>query len=245
MASMASTCCSGGRIGAEIGRAALPQTRDEFEGQAELAVRAAGMAPLRRQHELADGRQRRRAGHAVVGDVGEAVRLQPLTNRCTMASCVSRATQLKMPCRATTSASLSPPRAAASWKLASERARFSSPAAATRRRAWATCSGLKSMPSKATSGLAAARTRPKTLAEAEFEETLRLQRPARRAAGCEGGEGEMRGCGLAVEAGRVADIGDVAARPIHAPLPFVRTTIGRLPRRLKTAFRRTQFERAK
>ena len=74
------------------------------------------------------------------------------------------------------------------------------------------------------------------LAEAEFEETLRLQPPPRRAAGCEGGEGEMRGCGLAVEAGRVADIGDVAARPIHAPLPFVRTTIGRLPRRSRLPF---------
>jgi hypothetical protein len=70
----------GSGIGREICRFPLLETGDELKGERELALRTPGVAALDIDHDLPDRRQRRPARHAVVGDVGETVRLQSLAH---------------------------------------------------------------------------------------------------------------------------------------------------------------------
>jgi len=57
-----------------------------------------------------------------------------------------------------------------------------------------------------------------TLAEAEFEHAFRPHRPARRAADRKRGKGHVARRKLAVKAGGVADVGNVASGPVHRRL---------------------------
>ena len=204
----------GGGIGGEIERVALAQPAHQLERARKLALRAAGVAALHLHHELADRRDRRPARHAVVGDIEHAVGLQALAHDGDDRVLDRPRHPAQDPVRRDHVAVVVT--AARSGLLEAglrygEVVQFGAGRQPPRMRH---VLGVEVVALAGDVGIGGGQQRKaEPLPEAELEHAPGLERAAGRAAEAERRERHVARRGLAIEAGGVADVGDVAGRP--------------------------------